>query len=111
MKHCQTLFWKKNSHKKENNEQLKKKPMSNQKTTFKNANTLMGPIMKSYAKLLYGGKQTTSHLSHEVYFLKNGWDVTPSIKKAFLTTIFLPQDESHLSFLQNHWHLLPINWM
>jgi hypothetical protein len=52
---------KKHSHKKEKNEQLKKRPMSNQKTTFKNANTLMGPIIKSYGKLLNGGKQTTSH--------------------------------------------------
>jgi hypothetical protein len=73
MKHCQTLFEKKHSHKREKNEQFfKKNPMSNQKTTLKSANTLMGPIMKTYGKLLYGGKQTTSHLSHEVYFLKNG---------------------------------------
>jgi len=66
------FVFKKHSHKKEKNEQFKKRSMSNQKTTLKNANTLMRPIMKSYGKLLNGGKQTTSHLSHEVYFLKNG---------------------------------------
>lgn len=68
MKHCQTSFLKKHSHKKEKNEQLKKRPMSNQKTTLKNANTLIGPIIESQGKLLNGGKQTTFHLSHEVYF-------------------------------------------
>lgn len=47
MKHCQTSFLKKHSHKKEKNEQLKKRPMSNQKTTLKNANTLIGPIIES----------------------------------------------------------------
>lgn len=47
MKHCQTSFLKKHLHKKEKNEQLKKRPMSNQKTTLKNANTLIGPIIES----------------------------------------------------------------
>jgi hypothetical protein len=55
MKHGQTSFLKKHSHKKEKNEQLNKRPMPNQKTT-----------LKSYGKLLNGTKQTTSHLSQEV---------------------------------------------
>ncbi len=81
MKHCQTLFLKKHSHKKEKNEQLKKKTNVQPKDNTQKCKYINGAYNKKIWEVISWGKWTTSHLSNEVYFLKNGREKTCGIKK------------------------------